>query len=603
MTPELATDDSPRQLIQRLSQDLGWLEEYARDAGDEGPAVSRLRLAAALTRNCIGPFLDGAPPAPLHLVVVGGAGAGKSTVTNFLVGTAVAEANPQAGFTRHPIAYTGTNGPLAWPSLPGFLDSLTRLDGDRPGSLDEDVYQVRRLDSNLAGEPVLDRFVVWDCPDMTTWQAGGYVSRLLEVAAAADAIVYVASDERYNDEVPTQFLRLLLQAGKPVATCLTKMRPDQVASLMAHFRNEVVAQIPECTLVTACIAIPHLTTAELTDPAGRGEQYRRPLLDQVAWWAGRPEETRRAAVRGAVAFLRNHQDSLLASARNDIETLQSWNELVDRGRAEFEDRYYREYLATKEFTRFNESLLRLIELLELPGVGQYLSRALWVIRTPYRLVKSAFHRWTQPSKKASIPEEPVLNAALQGWLDRLRIEAAMRKEGNRLWAHVHEGFENRLESQVRSELNRLLPAFEAELAKEVEATARAIYEDLEKNPVALNTLRGVKLTTEVASIGGVLIAGGLNPWDLLIFLVAPLIQEITEFFGKQYVDTQRERTRQRQQILLSKHVTGPLAEFLGRWPASDGSVYEQLQEVLQRVPADTQRLAEEVERRMAETAT
>ena len=68
--------------------------------------------------------------------------------------------------------------------------------------------------------------------------------RLLEVAGLADVIVYVASDERYNDEVPTQFLHLLLQAGKPVVVCLTKMREADAPALVAHFQKEVAQ--PTC---------------------------------------------------------------------------------------------------------------------------------------------------------------------------------------------------------------------------------------------------------------------------------------------------------------------------------------------------------------------
>ena len=65
---------------------------------------------------------------------------------------------------------------------------------------------------------------------------------MLEIAALADVIVYVASDERYNDEVPTQFLHLLLQAGKPVVVCLMKMRePD--APALAYLR--VIAREPD----------------------------------------------------------------------------------------------------------------------------------------------------------------------------------------------------------------------------------------------------------------------------------------------------------------------------------------------------------------------
>ena len=100
---------------------------------------------------------------------------------------------------------------------------------------------------------------------MTTWAAAGYVPRLLEVAALADVIVFVASDERYNDEVPTQFLNLLLQAGKPVVVCLTKMREADAAPLIAHFQQEVVSRLPPG--VVGCLAIPFLTPAQLADPA------------------------------------------------------------------------------------------------------------------------------------------------------------------------------------------------------------------------------------------------------------------------------------------------------------------------------------------------
>src|SRR5262249_20745884 len=173
--------------------------------------AGQLRFATALVRNCIDPFLGTGDSVPLHLAVVGGAGAGKSTVVNFLTGSPVAEANPQAGFTRHPIAYTSLNGPRHWTAQAGFLCPLRRLDESRPADVDEDVYQVRRVPAEEMSSHLLKDLVIWDCPDMTTWAATGYVPRLLETAGLADLIVYVASDERYNDEVPSQFLQLLLQ--------------------------------------------------------------------------------------------------------------------------------------------------------------------------------------------------------------------------------------------------------------------------------------------------------------------------------------------------------------------------------------------------------
>jgi len=220
-----------RQLVSLLASDLAWLEDHCRRQAALAREAGQLRLAGALVRNAVGPLLDGQPETPLHVAVVGGAGAGKSTIVNFLVGSVVADANPQAGYTRHPTAYVAATASTGWSGHLGFLGPLRKLDQPGPSDLDEDVYQVRRLP---LATPLGD-VVVWDCPDMTTWAATGYVPRLIEVAGLADVIVYVASDERYNDEIPTQFLHLLVRAGKAVVVVLTKMSEAQSGAIREHF--------------------------------------------------------------------------------------------------------------------------------------------------------------------------------------------------------------------------------------------------------------------------------------------------------------------------------------------------------------------------------
>ena len=47
----------------------------------------------------------------------------------------------------------------------------------------------------------------------------------------------VLGNERYNDEVPTQFLRMLLRSGKMVVVCLMKMRESDAPAFLAHFQR------------------------------------------------------------------------------------------------------------------------------------------------------------------------------------------------------------------------------------------------------------------------------------------------------------------------------------------------------------------------------
>jgi hypothetical protein len=587
-----------RSLTSQLADDLAWLEDHCRRQPEQANHAGRLRLAAALVRNCIGPFLDGQPPVPLHVAVVGGAGAGKSTVANFLSGATLAETNPQAGFTRHPIAYTGTNGSGPWPSHLGFLGPLQRLTRPSPSSLDADVYQVRRVPADPTAFSLLQHFVVWDCPDMTTWAATGYVPRLLEVAALADVVVYVASDERYNDEIPTQFLRELLRAGKAVLVCLVKMKEEDAPAFVEHFRGEVLATMPAGAI--ACLTVPHLTAAQLADPVHLAKKYQIPLINQVAVLGEPAPVARQRSVRSAMNYLLTGQDELLSVARSDLAALQSWRGLVQEGQVEFDTRYRREFLTTERFHRFDEALVRLLELLELPGVGRVISTALYVVRTPYRLLKGLFSKALRRPEVPSMPERPVMEQALSGWIDLLRKEAARRADTHAVWAHIDKGFGSGLGELARERFEEGFRAFQLSLADEADRTARAIYEELQRRPAALNTLRGTKFALEVASITGAVLTAGTH--FVLDFLLVPLAASVThqlvELLGKQYVDNQRELARHRQQALVTQYVSGPLAEWLAQWPSTGGSAYERLQLALRRIPSALQQLDAAVKRAM-----
>jgi hypothetical protein len=579
---------STRALTSQLADDLGWLEQHARRHGDHHHAAGKLRLAAGLVRNCLGPFLDSQPPSPLHVVVVGGAGAGKSTVANMLSGSTEAEANPQAGYTRHPIAYTSMTGPINWAAHLGFLGPLTRLTQPSPSSLDEDVYQVRRVPADPSSFDLLRDFVVWDCPDMTTWAAEAYIPRLIEAAALADVIVYVASDERYNDETPTQFLKALLETGKPVVCCLAKMREADAPAMINHFQKQVLGSMPDGLSkgVLGTLAIPYLSPEQLADPVHNATRYRIPLLNQVGVLGTPPLTARKRTVVGASRFLVQQQQQLLDVARLDVQALQTWEMLVRSGQAELEQRYQREYLTTEKFRGFDEALVRLIQLLDFPGVGQVLSGTLYVLRTPYRLLRGFIGKAITRPEAPGRAEQVILEESFAAWLDLLRRETARRAGEHPLWEHINQGFTAAgLAARAQEQFAHDYRHFQSGLALEVDRTARAIYEELEKKPGLLLSLRSSKLAIDVAAIGGTLVAGGISWHDfILVPVVASITHQLVEILGKQVVDAQREQTRIRQQELLHQLLAAPMADWLIQWPSTGGSDFERLQLALRRIP-------------------
>jgi hypothetical protein len=284
-------------------------------------------------------------------------------------------------------------------------------------------------------------------------------------------------------------------------------------------------------------------------------------------------------------------ERLLAAARQDVAALESWRSAVLAGQVEFDNRYRREYLASEKFRSFDDALIRLLELLELPGVGKIVSGTLWVVRTPYRLLKGWLGKAISRPESPSLPEMHVLQEALSGWLDQLRKEAVRRGDSHPVWAHLEKGFASGLGDLVQDRFQQGFRTFQLSLADEVDRTARSIYEELEKKPVLLNILRGGNLTLDVAAIGGAFVLFHPGAIDfVLVPLMASVKQHLVEWFGKQYVENQRDQIRLRQQLLATQYISEPLAEWLAQWPATGGSTFERLQLALRRIPPALQEL-------------
>jgi hypothetical protein len=469
----------------------------------------------------------------------------------------------------------------------GTLGPLKPIAGPCPADRDEDVFQVRQVALPDASplEP-LQHAVIWDCPDMTTWKANHYQTRLVETIGLADLVVYVASDERYNDAWPTQYLQYILQTGKPVIACLTKMQLDQVEPILKHFREKVVAQIPECTGISHIVAMPSLSLSEQLDPAGVGAHHRKSILEPVHLWLKQPHKTRRDSVQRAIRFLDQFQERLLTPGLHDLQAVKAWEDQVYTGEQTMLNRYQSEYLSGEQFPHFNIAMLKLMELLDLPGAGRYLSKVMHVLRSPYRWVKS----WMQKPTQAGPQEVQILLSSLQSWLDRLRLHVIQQEQDHPVPKVLREAFKGQHEALFKTKFTSQIHSFIQQQSIETENTARAIYEELGKQPTALNTLRGIKFSMEAASVAGVVFTAGAHflLYPLLLPLAASITQGLTEALGKKYVDSVREKARSRQLQLFKETLTTPIASELLNWPYELVPELSNLKTISQRLPGSIQ---------------
>jgi hypothetical protein len=599
-----------RSAVGQLSEDLQWLEDHCRRQPELAAHAGTLRLASALARNVLGPFLERQPARPLHVAVVGGAGAGKSTVVNFLAGSVVAETNPQAGYTRHPTAFLPAGPAADLPTSLQFLGPLQRISQEKPANLDEDVYQVRRIPPAASGPDPLADFVIWDCPDMTTWASSGYVSRLMEVAALADVVVYVASDERYNDEVPTQFLHFLIRAGKAVVVVLTKVMPADAERMTEHFRNEILGKLPKLpdgsTPAVPVVPFPQMSAKERSDPTGAGAKYRVQLLNQILVQCESDTATRLRTVTNAVRYLTTAGDGLLDVARRDLAELDLWKATVEAGRRAFEDRYRREYLSGEQFRRFDRHRERLMDLLELPGGGRFVGTALWVLRSPYRWTREYIAKVLTRPQLVNLSEKAVLDGALDGWLNYLQAEALRRSGTHPLWKGVVHAFDAGLASQTRDRFAQDFRTFELKETDELERAGQEMVAGLERHPALLHTLQGGKFALDLGVIGAALyvtFTGTFHWYELLLIPIGVSVtHQAAELGVRAATEGARSRVRRQREELVTTTLSGPLAAWLADVPAASGTSIERLQLVLRRVPETIRQLDERVAKRAAEFA-
>src|SRR5258707_13378295 len=144
-----------------------------------------------------------------------------------------------------------------------------------------------------------------------------------------------------------------------------------------------------------------------------------------------------------------------------------------------------------------------MHLVERPGTGRILPGALYVVRSPFRWLMTGAKNLMARPEEGGRPEQPVLEEALTGWIDLLRKEAARQGDTHPLWAHIAKGFsDGALAEQTRERFRELFRNFQQGLSVEVDRTARAIYEELAKRPLLLNSLRGGKLALDAGAIAG-----------------------------------------------------------------------------------------------------
>lgn len=222
--------------IRRLFEAVGILDATALSIG--APALPGQEWFELLTKKLI-PQID-LPPL-LVVAIVGGTNIGKSVIFNHLAGENASAATPLASGTKHPVCLVpeGLDDPQLLQKLFESFVLLPWHSPDDPLQESEENRLFWRRGKNMP-----PRLLVLDAPDvdsdaMVNW------ARAKAVREAADVLVAILTQQKYNDAAVKQFFRAAAEADKPIIVlfnqCDLQSDRDYWPRWLATFREETGA--------------------------------------------------------------------------------------------------------------------------------------------------------------------------------------------------------------------------------------------------------------------------------------------------------------------------------------------------------------------------
>ncbi|MGE0709745.1 MAG: GTPase [Planctomycetota bacterium] len=563
-----AEDDPLEQLADDLAalDFVGGADADARFRGLQGRA--RRLLAAKLRLEAVR-----GPDDPPLVVIAGGTNVGKSTIFNWVVGEAVASSSPLARHTKAPTVYVHERELRSLHGgafLPGYerLALTAREDPAREraqGRGAEAYFLLTHARDELAG------VVLVDSPDIDSTHA-----RNREVAEdllfLADAVLFVATPEKYNDALCVDYMRQAVRLAKGLLCVLNKGADPEVArDLREGILPELAPEAPRGGEPPGLLELPYTPRPDpATQAAFRGELAEAVLRPRQGGAA-----LRARAEAGARAELARALEQLIARQREELSELYQVRSEVALVLFAARDEYER-FLSGVEFFELDLVYERVLQEFRIPvldhvydglrsGIG-------WISGNIGRLVSgrapedSRHQKLDQRAERDRLKIKELLGTARLAVSELPERHTQVLREAATEWV---EGLGAPEPAQLNAQIEDFHERAHAASERWIEEQTRMHVELIEQHPrlkVALRTVKGV-LQVGFGLLSAKL-TGGFGPWDVLIGTAAQAaVKPIIEAAGGhvQYQKLKADFLRERGALfgaLLEESVGRPLAERL-----------------------------------------
>lgn len=467
--------------------------------------------------------------APLLAVLGGSTGAGKSTITNSLVGADVSQAGVLRPTTRAPVLVCHPDD-FAWFSDPaGVLPNLARTTG--AGEVGATGLRLTTTESVPAGVGILD------APDIDSVEIANH-DLAAQLLGAADLWLFVTTAARYADAVPWEYLGTAKERSTALAIVVNRIPPGSEREVVQHFSE----MLDERGLSGA--EVFPIAEGELVD--GRIGEAVAPVRDWMRALAGDSADRQklvRATVNGALNSIPERTSRIAAALDDQEDRVTALREVASRR--------YAQALIDIDVELDRGTLLRgevLDQWREFVGTGEFMSRLEAGVSRLRDGIRNMFKSGPNPNQQVAGQLESNLLVVTRDAVDRAAADIVEQWEGRaggkQVLADAGRGID-RAGSDLTGRIQRELDAWEQgvlDLVREQAGDRAAIARTLSTgiNGVGVALMVAVFSQTGGITGGEAAVAGGTAAVSQAV---------LTAVFGEQAV---RDLARQAREDLLER---------------------------------------------------
>ncbi len=383
--------------------------------------------------------------APLLAVLGGSTGAGKSTITNSLVGSDVTTAGVLRPTTRAPVLVCHPDD-MAWFEDPeGVLAGLPR--STSAAAVGEIGLRLATSDQLSPGLALLD------APDIDSIEVANH-DLAAQLLGAADLWIFVTTAARYADAVPWEYLGLAQDRAAALAIVINRIPPGSEDEVQHHFESMLVERQMASTAV--------FTVAERDlDESGRITTELDPVRNWLGELAADASERQQLVTRtldGALASIPERVERIAGALDEQHDELMTLSDIARRR--------YAAALVDIDRELDRGTLLRgevLDQWREFVGTGAFMSKLEAGVSKVRDTLRSVFQTGPTPDQQAAGQLESNLVVVARDAVDKAALDIVeqwdSRPVGEKALTDAPRGIE-RAGRQLETDLDHELASWQ-----------------------------------------------------------------------------------------------------------------------------------------------